>query len=89
MEFSLIRCRRLSKIATRSSKRSRRQGWRRAAAHRSIQMKMRKLQRLIPGGAGLRPELLFSMTADYILQLRLQAKVLQALYKIYRPHELS
>ncbi|KAK4753592.1 hypothetical protein SAY87_001696 [Trapa incisa] len=89
MEQSLTSCKRSSKVAAiLSSKiRSRRQRHRRGVAvpsnNRSVEMKVRKLQRLIPGGEGLRPELLFSRTADYISQLRLQVHVLQALSKIY------
>lgn len=46
---------------------------------------MKKLQRLIPGGRGLQPDRLFLRTADYILHLRFQVNVLQALSKIYKP----
>ncbi|KAJ8773842.1 hypothetical protein K2173_008305 [Erythroxylum novogranatense] len=49
----------------------------------SVQMKVKRLQRLIPGGRGLPPDQLFLRTADYILHLRLQVDVLQALSKIY------
>lgn len=88
----MISCRRAlwTTKATKSSKRRRHRWQKRPAlvvakpAH-SVEMKMRKLQRLIPGGTGLQPDLLFSMTADYILQLRLQVNVLQALSKIYHP----
>ncbi|XP_021293318.1 transcription factor PAR1-like [Herrania umbratica] len=52
---------------------------------RSARMKVKKLQRLIPGGKGLQPDRLFLRTADYILHLRLQVNVLQALSKIYQP----
>ncbi|XP_022151226.1 transcription factor PAR2 [Momordica charantia] len=55
----------------------------------SVQMKMRKLQRLIPGGRGLKPDRLFLKTADYIMQLRSQVNVLQALSKIYEPTLIS
>ncbi|XP_022977324.1 uncharacterized protein LOC111477674 [Cucurbita maxima] len=51
----------------------------------SVHMKMRKLQRLIPGGRRLKPDRLFLKTADYIMQLRSQVHVLQALSKIYDP----
>lgn len=46
----------------------------------SVRMKMKELQKLIPGGKGSSSnDQLFQMTADYILQLRLQLNVLQAL----------
>ncbi|XP_022734757.1 transcription factor PAR1-like [Durio zibethinus] len=51
---------------------------------RSVRMKVKKLQKLIPGGKGLQPDPLFLRTADYILHLRLQVNVLQALSKIYQ-----
>lgn len=51
----------------------------------SVQSKVRKLQKLIPGGQGLQPDLLLSRTAHYILHLRLKVNVLQALSKIYQP----
>ncbi|KAJ0038195.1 hypothetical protein Pint_23028 [Pistacia integerrima] len=51
----------------------------------SVRLKVRKLQKLIPGGQGLQPDRLFLKTADYILHLRLQVNVLQALSKIYQP----
>ncbi|RVW47207.1 hypothetical protein CK203_070132 [Vitis vinifera] len=51
---------------------------------RSVRRKVKKLQRLIPGGRGLQPDRLFLRTADYILHLRLQVNVLQALSKIYK-----
>ncbi|XP_021903702.1 transcription factor PAR1-like [Carica papaya] len=52
---------------------------------RPIQIKVRKLQKLIPGGEGLQPDRLFTKTADYILLLRLQVKLLQTLANIYKP----
>ena len=46
----------------------------------SVRNKVEKLQKLIPGGKGSSSnDQLFEMTADYILQLRLQLRVLQAL----------
>ncbi|KAF8390375.1 hypothetical protein HHK36_024901 [Tetracentron sinense] len=48
----------------------------------SVRMKVRRLQRLVPGGRGLQPDRLFLRTADYILHLRLQVNVLQALSKL-------
>ncbi|KAK4785000.1 hypothetical protein SAY86_001689 [Trapa natans] len=89
----MISCRRALRAATAGEKPSKRRWCRRmkraatAALPRpsSVQMKVRKLQRLIPGGTGLHPDLLFSRPADYILQLRLQVNVLHALSKIYGP----
>ncbi|XP_050118845.1 transcription factor PAR2-like [Malus sylvestris] len=49
-----------------------------------VQVKVKKLQMLIPGGRRLKTDRLFLQTADYILQLRLQLNVLQALSKIYK-----
>ncbi|XP_048136785.1 transcription factor IBH1-like [Rhodamnia argentea] len=49
----------------------------------TVLMKVKKLQKLIPGGRGLQPDRLLSRTADYILHLRSQVDVLQALSKIY------
>ncbi|KAJ7953653.1 Transcription factor [Quillaja saponaria] len=66
-----------------------RRRWRRTTVrgggcHRvKVQMKMRKLQRLIPGGNGLNPDRLFLRTAEHILHLRFQLNVLQALSDIY------
>ncbi|XP_059656026.1 transcription factor PAR1-like [Cornus florida] len=54
-------------------------------SRRSVRMKVKKLQKLIPGGQGLKPDRLFLRTADYILHLKLQVDVLQALSKIYKP----
>ncbi|XP_022957171.1 transcription factor PAR2-like [Cucurbita moschata] len=51
----------------------------------SVHMKLRKLQRIIPGGRRLKPDRLFLKTADYIMQLRSQVHVLNALSKIYDP----
>ncbi|XVF84923.1 hypothetical protein PTKIN_Ptkin17bG0078000 [Pterospermum kingtungense] len=49
-----------------------------------VRKKVKKLQRLIPGGKGLQADRLFLRTADYIMHLRLQVDVLQALSKIYQ-----
>ncbi|XP_035541498.1 transcription factor IBH1-like [Juglans regia] len=65
----------------RRSSRQRRAGTRCWA----VEMKMKKLQSLIPGGQRLKPDRLFLRTADYILHLRLQVNLLQALSKIYKP----
>ncbi|KAM5566725.1 transcription factor IBH1-like [Rosa sericea] len=51
---------------------------------RTVRVKVKKLQMLIPGGRGLEAERLFRHTADYIMYLRLQVDVLQALSKIYK-----
>lgn len=72
---------------------SRRKVWRRrhcVAAKRklvpgkSIQVKVKKLQRLVPGGSGLPADRLFTRTADYILFLKMKLGVLQALSKMYK-----
>lgn len=57
---------------------------RRAAGRGSVRMKVKKLQKLIPGGGRLKADRLLLKTADYILHLRLQVNVLQALSKIYQ-----
>ncbi|KAL7110279.1 hypothetical protein ACP275_05G015000 [Erythranthe tilingii] len=44
---------------------------------RRIKRKIKKLQKIIPGGQGLNPDSLFVRTADYILLLRLQIHFLQ------------
>ncbi|KAG2707468.1 hypothetical protein I3843_05G136400 [Carya illinoinensis] len=71
----------ISKMKCRRSSRQRRACTRRWA----VEMKMKRLQRLIPGGQRLQPDRLFLRTADYILHLRLQVNLLQALSKIYKP----
>ncbi|KAK3015565.1 hypothetical protein RJ639_007738 [Escallonia herrerae] len=58
---------------------------RNAAARGMARMKVKKLQKLVPGGEGLKADRLFLRTADYILHLKLQVNVLQALSKIYQP----
>ncbi|KAK9117069.1 hypothetical protein Sjap_016016 [Stephania japonica] len=50
-----------------------------------VRMKVRRLQKLVPGGRELEPEQLFLEAAKYILQLRVQVNVLQALSKLYKP----
>lgn len=52
---------------------------------RVVRMKLRKLQRLIPGAQDLLPDRLFLQTADYILFLRTQLNVLKALSSLYKP----
>ncbi|XWS34839.1 hypothetical protein CRYUN_Cryun21dG0071800 [Craigia yunnanensis] len=69
-------CKEFSKVKWRRRRRTGRDGG------RSVRMKVKKLQKLIPGGKGLQPDRLFLRTADYILHLRLQVNVLQALSKI-------
>ncbi|KAF7123894.1 hypothetical protein RHSIM_Rhsim12G0048000 [Rhododendron simsii] len=53
---------------------------RRKVARKSsvVQRKVKKLQKLIPGGRRLSPDRLFLRTADYILHLRFQLHMLQA-----------
>lgn len=58
---------------------------RRKGVRGSVRMKVKKLQRLIPGGRSVEPDRLFLMTADYILLLKLQLNVLQALSQVYKP----
>ncbi|KAF3792050.1 hypothetical protein EJ110_NYTH12421 [Nymphaea thermarum] len=57
---------------------------RKLVQERSIQVKVRKLQRLVPGGSGLPADHLFTRTADYILFLKMKLGVLQALSKMYQ-----
>ncbi|KAL6189829.1 hypothetical protein ACLB2K_036230 [Fragaria x ananassa] len=59
-------------------------GRRRTTTSRTVRVKVRKLQMLIPGGRGLEAETLFRHTADYIMHLRFQVDVLQAISKIYK-----
>ncbi|GMJ13185.1 hypothetical protein HRI_004987700 [Hibiscus trionum] len=62
---------------------------RRRMAHgdgrRLVRMKVRRLQKLIPGGKGMQPDRLFLRTAEYIVHLKLQVHILQALSKVYQP----
>ncbi|XAR48049.1 hypothetical protein NMG60_11030750 [Bertholletia excelsa] len=58
---------------------------RRIARVSLVRTKVKKLRSLIPGGRGLKPDRLFLHTADYILHLRRQVNVLQALSQIYKP----
>ncbi|XP_050374235.1 transcription factor PAR2 [Argentina anserina] len=73
--------RRRSPSAVGGNQRGRR--WMRRTS-RTVRVKVRKLQMLIPGGRGLEAERLFRHTADYIMHLRFQVDVLQALSKIYK-----
>ncbi|OVA16289.1 hypothetical protein BVC80_8971g54 [Macleaya cordata] len=51
----------------------------------SVRVKVRRLQRLVPGGRRLQPDRLFLQTADYILHLKLKLHFLQAaLSKLYK-----
>ncbi|XXG55377.1 hypothetical protein AAC387_Pa03g3061 [Persea americana] len=56
----------------------------RRIVHGSVRNKVRRLRRLVPGGRGLQPDSLLLRTADYILQLKLQVNLLQALSKLYK-----
>ncbi|XP_020590760.1 uncharacterized protein At4g30180 [Phalaenopsis equestris] len=49
----------------------------------SVRRKVIELQKLVPGGEELRPEQLFARTANYIFQLQVQVRLLQALSKLY------
>ncbi|KAL9226317.1 hypothetical protein vseg_002147 [Gypsophila vaccaria] len=51
-----------------------------------VERKLRRLQRIVPGGHGAHSDRLFVLTAQYILHLRLQLNLLHALSKIYLPH---
>jgi len=69
----LMGCRDMRKV--KWGKRRRRQ--------EGVERRMKKLQRLVPGGAGMNPDRLFLKTAEHILQLRIQLNVLQALSKVF------
>ncbi|CAL5197038.1 unnamed protein product [Lathyrus oleraceus] len=56
---------------------------RRRRRQAAVSRKMKKLQRIIPGGDRLMADGLFLRTAEHILQLRLQLNALQALTKIF------
>jgi hypothetical protein len=49
---------------------------------RAVQMKVQKLQRIVPGGDGLQPDNLFDQTANYILHLRLQVYALESVLRL-------
>ncbi|KAI4319091.1 hypothetical protein MLD38_032734 [Melastoma candidum] len=51
----------------------------------SVRMKVEKLQKLVPGGDDLQTERLLSHTADYIVRMRFQVNLLQALLKLHHP----
>nr|XP_048318144.1 transcription factor PAR1-like [Ziziphus jujuba var. spinosa] len=73
------RRRRTARKASSSSSSSMSTSTSTSTTRRSVEMKVKKLQMLIPGGKGLKADRLFLRTADYILHLRLQVNVLQAL----------
>ncbi|KAI3941519.1 hypothetical protein MKW92_045300 [Papaver armeniacum] len=50
----------------------------------SVGKKVKRLQKLVPGGKGLQPDRLFLQTADYILHLKLKLDLLRALSNLYR-----
>lgn len=62
---------------------------RRRRRQRAVQMKVKKLQRIVPGGDGLQPDSLFVQTANYILHLRLQVYALQSIYSQIAPDMTS
>lgn len=65
------------KASLRTGKRTRR-------INGTVLRKVKKLQKLIPGGRGLNADRLFDHTANYIMHLKLQVDVLQALSDVYR-----
>ncbi|WCJ21683.1 hypothetical protein M5689_003818 [Euphorbia peplus] len=54
----------------------------RCGGRSSVHMKVKKLQRLIPGGQDLQADRLFLKTADYILRLKSQIHFLKAISQI-------
>ncbi|KAI3985818.1 hypothetical protein MKX01_026604 [Papaver californicum] len=54
------------------------------SSRRLIRMRVRRLQKLVPGGKGLQPDRLFLETANYILHLKFQVNVLQTLSNMYK-----
>ncbi|KAL5723645.1 hypothetical protein ACHQM5_007019 [Ranunculus cassubicifolius] len=58
---------------------------RRLVVRRSVKTKVKRLQKIVPGGKGLEPDRLFLQTANYILHLRLQVNMLEAISKLYKP----
>ncbi|XXG58489.1 hypothetical protein AAC387_Pa04g0797 [Persea americana] len=48
-----------------------------------IQRRLKKLMRIIPGCQGMNMDMLFSITADYILHLQLQVTVLKGISSLY------
>ncbi|KVH96069.1 hypothetical protein Ccrd_001845 [Cynara cardunculus var. scolymus] len=58
-------------------------GKRRSSSSKRVVRKVKKLQKLIPGGKGMNADRLFVHTANYIMHLKLQVDVLQALSHVY------
>ncbi|KAK7386896.1 hypothetical protein VNO78_27255 [Psophocarpus tetragonolobus] len=77
--FSQMGCKDMAKKVKWERIRSRRR-----RRYEGVEKRMKKLQRLVPGGAGMNPDRLFLKTAEHILQLRLQLNVLQALSKVFK-----
>lgn len=75
--------RRSKLMAMRRRRRSR--GRRAGRGRESVRVKVQRLRQLVPGSRGLRPDRLFLRTADFIMQLRSQVNLLQALSNIYKP----
>ncbi|KAK1437819.1 hypothetical protein QVD17_03617 [Tagetes erecta] len=67
----------------KSSLRSGRKGRRSKRVNTTMLKKVKKLQKLIPGGNALNADQLFVHTASYIMHLKLQVDVLQALSDVY------
>ncbi|MFS8031544.1 hypothetical protein Hanom_Chr17g01547161 [Helianthus anomalus] len=65
-----------SLITGRKGRRSRR-------TNTMVLRKVKNLQNLIPGGKGLNVDQLFVHTANYIMHLKLQVDMLQALSDVY------
>ncbi|KAG7030796.1 hypothetical protein SDJN02_04833, partial [Cucurbita argyrosperma subsp. argyrosperma] len=86
MEYCWVWCKESKGIGKVKWQRRGRRGVRHGIRHGgAVQRRMRRLQRLIPGGRGLKADRLLLQTADYIMQLRSQVDVLQALTNIYDP----
>lgn len=64
-----------------SRRRSRKRG--KKMADFSLQIKVKNLQKIIPGGEALNPDSLLLRTANYILLLKMQINVLQALNNLH------
>ncbi|KAK9707349.1 hypothetical protein RND81_07G191400 [Saponaria officinalis] len=64
----------------------RRRRWR--GRRGAVERKVRRLQRLIPGGQRVHysSDKLYVLTVEYILKLRLQVNLLHTLSKIYSSH---
>lgn len=71
-----------SRMRSYRTKKTGRREW--VSGSGSIQMKMRKLRVLVPGGRSLKQsDLLLSKTADYIMHLELRIRFLKALSDFY------